>query len=243
MPLWIPCLLLLLQSCALTSRIGIVPPDRAGGPEAGDMAPDFRLHDLNGRSWQLSDVLRRKPVVLVLGSYSCPAFRGWAPGLEALREEHQHEVEILVLYTVEAHPTGSPSPYRPEDEEWLTNVNRRADVRVRQPENYAQRHDLATKCRATLELKPPILIDTIDNRTWKDYGEAPNAAYLIGTDGRVILRLGWFHSGKLSSAIERHVGQSLAAQLQEEGAKSFVRSWNDPMERIESKSETLATAR
>jgi len=35
----------------------------------------------------------------------------------------------------------------------------------------------------------------------------------------------------------------LAAQLQDEGAKSFVTSWNDLMERIASKSETLATAR
>jgi transaldolase len=36
---------------------------------------------------------------------------------------------------------------------------------------------------------------------------------------------------------------ALGAQLQAEGAKSFVKSWNDLMECIASKSETLATAR
>ena len=34
----------------------------------------------------------------------------------------------------------------------------------------------------------------------------------------------------------------LAAQLQEEGAKSFVKSWNELMECIASKSETLKKA-
>jgi transaldolase len=35
---------------------------------------------------------------------------------------------------------------------------------------------------------------------------------------------------------------TLAAQLQDEGAKSFVKSWNDLMEVIASKSATLAKA-
>ena len=36
---------------------------------------------------------------------------------------------------------------------------------------------------------------------------------------------------------------ALAAKLQDEGAKSFVKSWNDLMGRIASKSEKLATTR
>ncbi len=37
--------------------------------------------------------------------------------------------------------------------------------------------------------------------------------------------------------------EALAARLQDEGAKAFVKSWNELMNVIASKSATLATAR
>lgn len=40
-------------------------------PKAGDVAPDFELHDVNGEnSVRLSDFQGRKPVALIFGSFT-----------------------------------------------------------------------------------------------------------------------------------------------------------------------------
>ncbi len=40
-------------------------------PKAGDIAPDFELHDVNGEnSVRLSDFQGQKPVALIFGSYT-----------------------------------------------------------------------------------------------------------------------------------------------------------------------------
>ncbi|MDP3849647.1 MAG: deiodinase-related protein [Luteolibacter sp.] len=192
-------IIFLSNGCAIASRMGIQPPDRAGGPHAGETAPDFELRALDGTRWKLSESLHDKPVALILGSYSCPAFRGWSASLQELAENHRDEVQFLILYTVEAHPAGSASPYR--DAEWLTSFNIREGIRLPQPASTAERLVLAGACRDALGLRIPMLPDTMDNHNWEAYGRAPNAAYLIGRDGRVALRQGWFHSGSFGKAI------------------------------------------
>lgn len=43
----------------------------AHAPRAGDMAPDFTLHDIEGQgAVTLSDFRRKKPVALVFGSFT-----------------------------------------------------------------------------------------------------------------------------------------------------------------------------
>lgn len=156
-------LVFLSNGCAIASRMGIQPPDRAGGPRAGEEAPDFELISLDEERWKLSETLRHKPVALILGSYSCPAFRGWLSALQELAETHGDEVQFLILYTVEAHPAGSSSPYR--EKEWLTSFNIREDIRLAQPESAAERHALARTCRDALGLNIPMLPDTMEKIT------------------------------------------------------------------------------
>ena len=43
----------------------------ASAPKAGDIAPDFELSDVNGENHvRLSDFQGRKPVALILGSFT-----------------------------------------------------------------------------------------------------------------------------------------------------------------------------
>ncbi len=43
----------------------------ARAPRRGDTAPDFELHDINGRnSVRLSDFRKEKPVALIFGSFT-----------------------------------------------------------------------------------------------------------------------------------------------------------------------------
>lgn len=163
---------------------------RFGGPEAGERAPNLRIRDTRGRELELESLWKERPVVLVTGSYSCPVYRSRGPALQRLSERYGSRAKFIVLYTVEAHPVGSPSPYT--GREWVTEENRRQGILVRQPGTFEERARLATECQAALRLEMPFLVDGMDNAAWEKYGSAPNACYLISSKGRVRLRQDWF---------------------------------------------------
>lgn len=49
---------------------------------------------------------------------------------------------------------------------------------------------------------PTILIDSMDNAVWSTYGPAPNIAYLIGMDGKILLRQPWYDPKGMEEAIK-----------------------------------------
>ncbi|MEX2493572.1 MAG: transaldolase [Nitrospirales bacterium] len=86
-------------------------------------------------------------------------------------------------------------------------------------------------------LAAPLTVNTIPEKTllaFADHGELGPIMAADGGDGEAVLAQ--FAQAGIDS-------DALAAQLQDEGAKSFVKSWNDLIGRIASKSETLATTR
>ena len=93
-----------------------IVPRNQGNPwivvNPGDTMADFTLYDINGNAITLSDVLNTgKRVLMVAGSYTCPIFRNHMPDLNAVAAQFGNEIECFAIYTVEAHPTGSPMPY------------------------------------------------------------------------------------------------------------------------------------
>lgn len=165
-------------------------PHFHGGPEVGEEAPLFTLKDLRGRLVRLEDFKKKKPVVLVTGSYSCPVYRHRHAGLERLFQRYAKRAAFFVLYTVEAHPKGDVSPYA--DREWVTEENVREGILVRQPASYEERVRLAVRSQAALNSQVPVLVDEMDNAVWQQYGSAPNAAYYIDSRGKVQIRQDWF---------------------------------------------------
>ncbi len=204
---------LLSFACCLlapgTGRISAAPPGFFAGPEEGESAPDFILKDLQGREIGLKQFKKKRPVLLVTGSYSCPVYRRQAAALNHLHEKYHEQVAFFVLYTVEAHPVTDPSPYR--GKEWVTPQNVREGILLRQPTSYSERATLASRCQADLRSSVPVLVDEMDNSVWTRYGKAPNAAYLIDYEGNIRLRQGWFEPGRLEEV--------LLKLLQEEPAK------------------------
>jgi hypothetical protein len=91
-------------------------------PALGSAAPAITLSDLDGNLVELNSLLGEKPVVVQLGSYTCPVFRYRRFDMQPLRSRFQDQVDFLVLYTTEAHPVGSFSPY--VDREWVPWHNR-----------------------------------------------------------------------------------------------------------------------
>jgi hypothetical protein len=51
----------------------------------------------------------------------------------------------------------------------------------------------------------PVLIDEMDNPLWCTYGPAPNIAYLIDSDGKIIGKQGWYDPQLMKVAIEEYL--------------------------------------
>jgi thiol-disulfide isomerase/thioredoxin len=168
------------------------------GPRLGELAPDFELKDTDDKSWSLSD-LRGRPVILVIGSGTCPLTQGSLPGLIALHDEYKDRCTWLMLYVREAHPG----------------------------ENMPAHHDYGQK-RAQAEYfmrdsgPPwPILIDELDGRVHKAYGLLPNSTFLLDADGRVAFVGEISHAPTLRRALEHLFGQGMRGPVPEGDDKAL----------------------
>ena len=61
--------------------------------------------------------------------------------------------------------------------------------------------ELARETAAAEVITVSVLVDEMDNPLWCTYGPAPNNAYLIGTDGTIIAKQGWYQPDEMESAI------------------------------------------
>jgi hypothetical protein len=82
--------------------------------DIGDTAIDFTLKTIEGKSVTLSTLLENKPVVLLWGHYTCPAFQGLHADTmfigSSYEEEYKlieaigHKVTVVHLVGPEPHP-------------------------------------------------------------------------------------------------------------------------------------------
>lgn len=79
-------------------------------------------------------------------------------------------------------------------------------AQVDEPRTLDERIALARKFRAEVPGTIGVLIDAIDNRTAKAYGELPNSAIVIGRDGRVTMKLAWAASRDVDAELARLTG-------------------------------------
>ncbi len=114
-------------------------------------------------------------------------------------------MSFIVVYTIEAHPAGSNSPYA--NREWTAAYSKdRSGAPVNQPDTFEERMGLARKVVSEEGLELPVLVDEMDNPVWCTYGPAPNIAYLISTEGRIALRQPWYDVAGMEKAIRKLLG-------------------------------------
>ncbi len=179
-------------------------PVPKGGPEAGDRAPLFSLKRLDGKTVSLAEHLGKRPIVLEFGSYTCPVFRYTHPAMERLSRRYGDKAAFLTVYTLEAHPQTDPCPYT--GKEWVTYPNEVGGILYRQPVLEEQRGAVARDAYKALRIRTPLLLDDMDNSIWKAYGKAVNPAFLIGKDGTIKLKQGWFKPYELEKALLEELG-------------------------------------
>eukprot|EP00656_Telonema_subtile_P048934 TRINITY_DN5973_c0_g1_i2.p1 TRINITY_DN5973_c0_g1~~TRINITY_DN5973_c0_g1_i2.p1 ORF type:complete len:140 (-),score=19.42 TRINITY_DN5973_c0_g1_i2:187-606(-) len=126
----------------------------------------------------------------------------------ALADEWSEHMHFVLVYTVDAHPAKpDPSPYKgvPWTFQYSTH---------RQPMNYSTRVEYSKNMSASLPSdKYTIVVDDLtphnvtgNNPVWCSWGPAPNAAWLIKQDSKVVLAQSWFNYTEMNSTIGQLVG-------------------------------------
>jgi peroxiredoxin len=162
------------------------------GPHLGDLAPDFALKDTNGKEWRLTE-LQGRPVVLIIGSGTCPMTQGNLPGLQALHEEYSDRCTWLMLYVREAHPGEKMSSHK----------------------DYEQKRSQAEHFRNVTNTRWPILVDDLDGSVHKEYGLLPNSTFLIDADGKVSFIGEISHAPTLRKALDHLFEQNMRGVVPE----------------------------
>ncbi len=202
-------ILLLATIVLIHSGCALLFPTEAGeslahfesmAPAPGEPAPELDVRLLNGESVALHDLIGQRPVVLQLGSHSCPVYRYRRFDLFKLQRAFKDQVDFVVVYTTEAHPVGAASPYR--DEEWLSFPNWITNTRVSQTSNLSERLERAAWSTHELDRQDLILVDTMNDATWKRYGAAPSAAFVIDANGVIVLAQPWVEPEGIRQALQ-----------------------------------------
>jgi hypothetical protein len=158
--------------------------------------PDFTLYTKDSVGYTASKVLASgKPMVLIDGSYTCDVFRYAIPQINQIKLRYGDSISIFVIYTLEAHPIVDPNFYR-NGQNWVVKNDSTDNVLYRQPKTYGERRamvDTMLKRQTSPSIEPTILLDGPCNEWWRAFGPAPNNAYLIAADGRVVKHQAWFN--------------------------------------------------
>jgi tetratricopeptide (TPR) repeat protein len=150
-----------------------LPPEKS--PLVGRTAPDAELLRPDGTSFRLSS-LRGRPLVLVLGSYTCPQLRHGVPAVNRLHERYGSRVHFLLAYLREAHPAG---------EAWESTINQREGVRLAEARTVAERAEHAALCRRELQIPYEAVLDGLDGKAEAAFSAFPSRVFVVDAAGTV----------------------------------------------------------
>ncbi len=114
--------------------------------------------------------------------------------LRDLYEQYHDDVQFLLVYIREAHPTDG----------WYMGKH---DIRHHQ--SIEERRKVAGMCEMALQYGIRTYVDEMDDAVNNVYAAHPDRLYLVGLDGRVAYAGGrgpfGFKPGALQTAIDRHL--------------------------------------
>jgi alkyl hydroperoxide reductase subunit AhpC len=151
------------------------------GPGPGERAPDFKASALDGETVRLSDFARKKNVLLIFGSATCPMTASTIGGINELYDRYRgDEIEFLFVYVREAHP-GEIIPAHGSMREKI---------------------EAARLLRDEEDMQMPVVVDDLRGSIHRKYSRLPNPAFLVDKAGRVAFLSLWSKPEALAAAIE-----------------------------------------
>lgn len=166
------------------------------GPRLGQPAPNFTLKTADGgRTVELAKLTGSKPVVLILGNFTCGPFRALYPEIEAVHKRFKNDAHFLMVYVREAHPTDG----------WKMESNTRAGVAIKQPTTFADRTRVASQFCQRLRAAMPVVVDEINDPVGHAFSGMPGRLYVIDGKGTVAYKSGrgpfGFKAGEMEQAL------------------------------------------
>ncbi len=138
-------------------------------PRAGDRLPELELVTTRGETIKTTDHVGSKPLLLIVGSVTCPMTASSMPPLKRLHAEFGETIAFLMVNVREAHPAEHyPQPETAED--------KLAHARALKEQH---------------EIPWTVATDDIDGTLHRGLDTKPNAAYLIDVDGIIAFRALW----------------------------------------------------
>jgi thiol-disulfide isomerase/thioredoxin len=180
------------------------------GPAVGEAAPDFALASPDGKKTvQLKSLIGKKPVVVVLGNFTCGPFRAMYVDVENVVERYRDKAEFLMVYVREAHPTDG----------WAMSANASVGVAVAQPKSVEERRKVCTQFTTKLKPTIPVVVDGIDDKVGNAYSGMPARLYVIDANGKVAYKSGrgpfGFRAGEMEQALAMTFVEAIPAKKAE----------------------------
>jgi peroxiredoxin len=151
------------------------------GPGPGERAPDFKAVTLDGEDIRLSDFAKKKNVLLIFGSATCPMTAASLGGINELYDRFRgDDIEFLFVYVREAHP-GEIIPAH---------------------HSAREKTEAARLLRDEEDMRMPIVVDDLRGSIHRKYSQLPNPAFLIDRSGRVAFLSLWSKPEGLGRAIQ-----------------------------------------
>jgi hypothetical protein len=159
-----------------------------GGPAPGEPLPDFNLLTTEGDR-RLKSEFHGRPLLLTMGSITCPMTKDSALALGRLHEEFGDRLAFLTLYVREAHP----------------------GERYPQPHFFQEKMAHARAYRERDAIPWPVVVDAVEGYFHQALDPKPNALYLVDAEGRVVFRALWSNEyARPRQAIEQLIAQPAA---------------------------------
>lgn len=95
-----------------------------------------------------------------------------------MAEKYKGQVEFLLVYVREAHPTDG----------WQVPRNEKEKVLLESAKTYEEKDEHATSCARNLGITFTTLVDGMDNATEKAYTAWPDRFYIIDKAGKIVVK-------------------------------------------------------
>ncbi len=93
--------------------------------------------------------------------------------LNEIYDTYKDQIEFFCIYIREAHAA----------DEWQTPQNLLEEIIYEAPTSDDERAEIASACQIGLDLKMPMLVDSIDNDVEEKYISSPIRLYVIDAEG------------------------------------------------------------
>ena len=183
-------------------------------PKPGQVLPDRILVRSDGEEISLRRLADGRPLVLVVGSLTCPVTVSTLPTFSEMNRLYGDRVAFAFIYTREAHPGEN----------------------IRQPATLTEKVEHARLLKELHGVDWPVLVDDLDGTLHRTLDTKQNSVHIVGSDGRIVFRALFAGDDEVNNAIA-----ALAAGRQPRKSQSLGRLAG-PMKSIGYIDETLRRA-